>query len=103
MSTVIEKPLGEIVATGLFDGEAYDLLLCPSCGGACTHGGTPAVVPGNDNYDAPWAGRGDLIIVPFSCEDGCKFEICFGQHKGNTAAFARVKRSLCLVEPGDSR
>ena len=43
-------------------------------------------VRGKDNYEA-WEGRGDLIRIPFNCEEGHSWDLCFGEHKGMTFAF----------------
>ena len=61
---------------------------CPVCKEGFIEAGAPYVVPGHDGYQA-WRGRHDLTVIPFTCEEGHGFEICFGAHKGNTIAFWR--------------
>lgn len=68
-------------------------LTCPECGFECNHLGQPEKKSGNDNYDAGWGGRGDLIVIPVEGECGSVWEVCFGFHKGNVAAFTRVIKS----------
>lgn len=64
-------------------------ILCPVCGGDYIHLSAPHVVLGNDSGAAGWAGRGDLVSIKASCESGHEYEVCFGQHKGQTYAFCR--------------
>lgn len=64
---------------------------CPICAFEYQSAGTPVVEPGNDAYEASWEGRGDLLIIPFLCEDGHKWELCFGFHKGMTGVFVRYE------------
>ena len=71
------------------DGASRDLK-CPICNFNYQHVGTPTVIDGQDVYKAGWDGRGDLIVIPVNGECGHKWELCFGFHKGNTAAFARL-------------
>ena len=73
-------------------GNLYSNLLCPVCGFHCNHIGEPRTVGGKDDYEA-WAGRGDLLVIPFSGECGSEWEICFGFHKGESSAFVRVRKS----------
>ena len=68
-------------------------LTCPECGFECNHFGQAKTILGNDNYDAGWGGRGDLIVIPIDGECGAIWEICFGFHKGNIAAFTRIIQS----------
>lgn len=83
------------------------MLVCPDCGFEYNHIGEPRKVSGNDNYDA-WAGRGDLLVIPFSGECGSEWEMCFGFHKGNTDVFVRVRKAcseesfLYFIEALDS-
>jgi hypothetical protein len=64
---------------------------CPRCGFDYTHTtDTPVTEDAKDNYEASWQGRGDLLRVPFLCENGHEFELCFGFHKGQTLVFARL-------------
>lgn len=67
----------------------FDDLNCPFCGFNNVHIGRAKNLEGQDNYLAPWPGRGDLIIVPMQCESGCSFDFCIGFHKGDVSIFAR--------------
>jgi len=68
-------------------------LNCPVCGDNFQHVGKdvgePRLIDGQNAY-AAWDGKGDLVVVPVVGECGHKWELCFGFHKGNTAAFART-------------
>ena len=66
---------------------------CPECGSEYQHFGTPVVKSGSDNYEAGWAGRGDLLVIPIWGECGSKWEICLGFHKGQTGAFINLINS----------
>src|SRR5262245_52125336 len=72
------------------------MMVCPDCGFEYSRIGEPRKVSGNDDYKA-WAGKGDLLVVPFEGECGSKWEMCFGVHKGNTDVFIRV-RQACSEE-----
>jgi len=74
------------------DGIMTDLK-CPECGHNNQHLLQPHFVSGNDNYEAGWNGRGDLVIVPIESECGSNWEICLGFHKGTTSSFVRLGRS----------
>jgi hypothetical protein len=63
---------------------------CPVCGSEYVSVSNMREVSGEDNYKAGWLGRGDLNVIGFSGECGHEFELCFGFHKGNTAAFCRI-------------
>ena len=67
-----------------------DIIVCPVCGYNYQHLGIPFVIDGNDNYEARWGGRGDLTVIPVYGECGCKWELCFGEHKGNIESFVRI-------------
>ena len=67
--------------------QGCNTLVCPICDFEYCHFGDPLLIK-SDNYTA-WQGRGDLISIPCRCENGHKFEICFGFHKGNTSVFAK--------------
>ncbi len=77
------------------DDELYHkyLVVCPICGCDYNHISEPIYELGEDNYktSAPDF-RGNLIRVQFECEDGHKWEICFGFHKGNVFSFFRDPR-----------
>jgi hypothetical protein len=65
-------------------------LKCPVCAETYQHAGMQQHIPGRDNYEAGWGGRGDLIIIPVWCELEHVWQLCFGQHKGATFVFVRV-------------
>ena len=60
-------------------------LKCPVCGYDYNHVAEPVIQP-TDDYDF-WAGRGTLVSLPFWCENGHKYLLCFGFHKGNITTF----------------
>jgi len=70
---------------------------CPICGSVYNILQESVTENGQDNYktSAP-VYRGDLVRVPFLCEAGHKWEICFGFHKGNTFVFLRDPRKVEL-------
>jgi hypothetical protein len=72
-----------------FNGITCDLLVCPACKFEYTHMGKPLVIDGRDYYKA-WSGRGDLMIIPVSCECGSKWEFCIGYHEGQNFTFIRI-------------
>lgn len=76
------------------------VLKCPVCEEIYHHLGEPVKESGKDGYEASWGGRGDLVIIPIEGECGCLWEICFGFHKGNIAAFTRVNKSCESGEEG---
>lgn len=61
-------------------------ILCPVCGYNYTHiESKPIFINGKDGYHAaPSMVRGDVVAIPMSCEDGHKFLMCLGFHKGQT-------------------
>jgi len=68
-----------------------NIFICPvlDCGGDYVHIEKVAHQKGNDNYDADWEGKGDLVVISMFCEFGHKWETCFGFHKGKTIVFTR--------------
>ena len=68
-------------------------LKCPVCSDIHQHVTPHQRVPGHDNYEAGWGGRGDLVIVPVWGECEHRWELCFGTHKGETFCFVRVPES----------
>jgi hypothetical protein len=66
--------------------------VCSVCPDEYQHPQCPQVVPGEDNYEAGWGGRGDLTVLPFEGECGHSWALCFGFHKGMTAVFVAVPR-----------
>ena len=69
-------------------------LKCPICADTYQHVAAWQHVPGRDNYEAGWSGRGDLIILPVWGECEHRWELCFGSHKGETFCFVRVPHQL---------
>lgn len=58
---------------------------CPVCGFEYTHlDGAPVTVDGADGPKPQWAGRGPALSIPFTCENGCRFNVILGSHKGWT-------------------
>lgn len=55
---------------------------CPVCGWDYVHFRDPMIIE-SDDYTA-WSGRGSAIRIPMYCEDGCKWELRIGFHKGNS-------------------
>ena len=60
---------------------------CPVCGEHYLHFDDPKVIDGKDDYKAKWVGRGDKLVIPMWCEQGHKFELCIGFHKGQLFPF----------------
>jgi hypothetical protein len=70
---------------------SYKRLRCPACSDTYQHvTNSWQHIPGHDNYEAGWGGRGDLVIITMWGECGHTWEICFGSHKGETICFVRV-------------
>jgi hypothetical protein len=65
------------------------LVRCPICNFDYNHPGVPECLDSSDAYLADWSGRGDLIILPFRCEQGHRWELCIGFAKGNSLMFGR--------------
>lgn len=61
-------------------------LLCPICKYEYNHIGEVEKHHGKDSYQA-WEGRGDLIKIFMECENGHRWNLCLGFHKGNTYIF----------------
>lgn len=72
------------------DDAQYTQILCPVCRFNYNHTHGVREIPGNDGYEAGWWGRGDLIVIDMTCENGDKWELCIGFHKGNQFIFARI-------------
>ncbi len=67
----------------------YDSIPCPVCHDEHNHLGIPEKVLGYDSGEA-WDGRGDMIRIPMECEQGCRWSICLGFHKGNVWGYYEV-------------
>lgn len=57
-------------------------MICPFCGETHTHFSKSKFIKGFDSCQA-WDGRGDSIEVNMSCENGCKWIMRIGHHKGH--------------------
>ena len=79
-----------ILDDGFWHPDEIKRLKCPVCGDDYQHIGSRQDVPGRDSYEAGWGGRGDLLVIPVEGECGHTWQLCFGSHKGNVAAFVRV-------------
>jgi hypothetical protein len=62
-------------------------LVCPFCKFEYVHFGTPRYISGNDDYSAKEiydiGVKGDVIVIPFYCEDGHNWVVILGEHKGH--------------------
>ncbi len=73
-------------------------LHCPVCGFDYNHPGDPEGLWGWEavKHDGrvevvmgrQWAGRGNGVAVPFACENGHRWVLCVGFHKGQCFVFA---------------
>lgn len=70
--------------------EGNKIVLCPVCKGNYNHVDRAVSTHGKDFWAAPWWGRGNLLTVMFNCEQGHKWELCFGNHKGNLYEFIKI-------------
>lgn len=62
-----------------------DKFLCPICSNDYVHHeATAEIIPGNDNYEAHPHVRSAVIRIPFHCENGCRWQMMIGFHKGMT-------------------
>lgn len=73
---------------------------CPLCGCPNLHIEKPQFIDGEDSYMADWGGRGDKITIPMLCEEGCKFNFCFGFHKGSLYPFIEHRK---MIDVGNSK
>ena len=66
-----------------------NLLACPFCGFEYNHIIAFEQMKGNDNYESGFANiRGDALVIYMECEEGHKYKIVFGEHKGWVYLFA---------------
>lgn len=80
------------IAAGMHGNLDVKQLECPVCHENYVHldGKKVTVDPGNDSYESLGRiVRGDVLSVPFFCENDHKFEVCFGEHKGFIFIWAR--------------
>jgi len=66
------------------------IVRCPVCNEDYNHVDRAVFTDGKDSWDAPWWGRGNLLTVIFDCEQGHKWELCFGNHKGHLYQFTKT-------------
>jgi hypothetical protein len=61
-------------------------IICPVCNCDYVHlCPTSNTIMGNDNYDArPGLVRGGVMLIEGACEEGHRFNLAFGFHKGQT-------------------
>jgi len=57
------------------------VVLCPVCGDYYVHIGGEPVRTLSDSYEA-WDGRGEAVRIPMYCEQGHRWHVRFGFHKG---------------------
>lgn len=80
-------------------------IVCPVCGHENVHFGEPKYAPEREASEwmkpkyanSPWPGRGHHFTLAMSCEDGCRWDLVFGFHKGYT--FAGIKNAMVHVNP----
>lgn len=78
-------------------------IVCPICIETYVqHDGIVQLIAGNDAYAAaPNMVRGDVIAIPMRCEQGHKFLLCVGTHKGQTKTWCeQYVGELELRSPG---
>lgn len=61
---------------------------CPVCENDFVHVYRADLRDGNDKYEAIKEVRGDAVIVKMYCENGHKFRVIIGEHKGNCYIFS---------------
>lgn len=66
-------------------------LRCPICEDENVHFDSVFTQDSQDNYEA-WNGRGDAARIEMWCENGCRWVLCFGSHKG--AMFLKVENPV---------
>lgn len=67
------------------------ILVCPECGTRYTSLFDAAVViDSKDDYKAHPKVRGNVIALPGRCQNGHRFSIFFGSHKGFTVVWVEM-------------
>ena len=66
-------------------GETIVHLNCPICGCQETH------IHGHTKVNESGPVRGEVLHIRGECEHGCLFDLCLGQHKGDTYVWAEDK------------
>lgn len=71
------------------EGEEF-VMGCPFCGFDYNHADGVGTQKGNDNYETEFGNvfRGDAIVIKMHCENGHKYRVVFGEHKGTMYVFA---------------
>jgi len=82
-----------------FSWDDKDKLKCPICGFDYVHfDGEPRLDSGNDNGEA-WAGRGDAVRIPLYCEEGHRWNVFYGFHKGQMYTAIEIVNPSTLYSP----
>lgn len=65
---------------------------CPVCGFEYNNIEATKFQSGHDNYETDYGAifRGDAVILEMVCEEGHKYNIVFGKHKGYVYMFAEA-------------
>lgn len=63
-------------------------ICCPTCGCCNCHFGKGKVKKVKE-YSS-WYGRGPCLVIPIDGECGHKWNICYGEHKGDLARFIEI-------------
>lgn len=79
-------------------GDKSRMVLCPKCKCDFSRIRDVKTIPGNDNYESGWWGRGDLVVITLKCEGGHEWELCLGFHKGQTFIFGRDENGIDYYE-----
>ena len=79
-----------------FTSDGQGVLLCPVCkdGDFVHHLNSVAIKDGMDNYAASKKCRGSCILIPMKCENGCKFSLILGFHKGQVFVWAEARKTM---------
>jgi hypothetical protein len=86
-------PLEDVIVCGddYWHDPSVKRLRCPVCHDTYQHTmRTPKPIDAEDNYQAGWGGRSELLLIPVEGVCGHLWEICLGFHKGETFASVRV-------------
>jgi len=84
------KNKSKVLAFSLHREDVYEdglkQIICPACGSDYVHlSATSKTIIGNDNYEArPGLVRGSVMLIEGGCEEGHRFNVAFGFHKGVT-------------------
>lgn len=84
------------------DGYSQQKIRCPVCGfDYVSIEREVEIVEGNDNYEArPGHVRGGVMLIKGCCEEGHRFNIVLGFHKGHTFAWSERLPDLEQDEDG---